>query len=263
MTQPAVSRQVQTLERQLGVPLFERNRRAVVLTEAGRQLLQDAVGLLAYADATSRRVQRIARGGNRLVVGFRSGLTLTSAIRRFSDVQPDVTIETRRIEWDEQESALLGGQVDIAYVRRPIDEQGLELIPLFTEPRLAALPVRHPLAYSRSLTVAEIASERHLRYLESAGAGTTRAPLRSVEEKLEFVASGEGIIVLPQSATIHYTRPDITYVPLSDAEPDEVLLAWPSSRRSQLLTIFIDSAKSAILSTDPAGISAEGMATHL
>lgn len=249
MTQPAVSRQVQALERQLGASLLERNRRAVVLTAAGRQLLQDAVPLIAGADAASRRVQRVARGDARLVVGFRSGLILTDAIRRFSDAQPGVIVETRRIDWDEQESAVLGGQVDIAYVRRPIDEHGLELIPLFTEPRLAALPAGHPLAGESSLTMADIASERHLRYLEPAGTGVARAPLRSVEEKLEFVASGEGIIVLPLSATTHYTRPDVTYVPLSDSEPDQVLLACASSRRSELLNTFIASAQQATSST--------------
>lgn len=247
MTQPAVSRQVQALELQLGASLFERNRRAVVLTDAGRQLLQDAVPLLASADAASRRAQRAARGANRLVVGFRSGLILTDAIRRFGEVHPDVAVETRRIEWDEQEPLVLSGQVDVAYVRRPIDEQGLRLIPLFTEPRLAALPAEHPLASEASLTMAAIASERHLRYLESAGNGTRRASLRSVEEKLEFVAAGEGIIVLPLSATTHYTRPDIAYVPLSDAEPDEVLLACASSRRSHLLNTFIESARAPAL----------------
>ena len=64
----------------------------------------------------------------------------------------------------------------------------------------------------------------HLRYLRAAR--SRRAPLRTVEEKLEHVAAGRGIIVLPLSATLYYSRPDIVYVPVLDAEPDEVLLAY-------------------------------------
>jgi hypothetical protein len=64
------------------------------------------------------------------------------------------------------------------------------------------------------------------------------------------VASGHGIIVLPLSATKHYTRPDVIYVPVSDAEPDEVLLACEASRRSRLISAFIRAAR-AVAAEDP------------
>ena len=70
--------------------------------------------------------------------------------------------------------------------------------------------------------------------------------LRSVEEKLEYVAAGHGIIVLPLSATQYYTRPDIVYVPVTDAEPDEVLLAHEAARRSKLITAFIAAARAEV-----------------
>jgi DNA-binding transcriptional LysR family regulator len=258
LTQPALSRQIQALETQLGIVLLQRDRRTVALTKAGRQLLEDAVPLLAAADAARRRAQRASRGPDRLVVGFRAGLILTDAIRRFTELHPEVTVDTRRIDWDEQETAVLSGQVDIAYVRRPVVERGLRLIPLFTEPRLAALPAAHPLADEPSLTMAAIAAERHLHFLDPVNGSSGRLRLRSVEEKLEFVASGDGIIVLPLSATAHYTRPDITYVPLTDAEPDEVLLACEASRRSKLLTAFIDSARRAVQPRATPSLAAAG-----
>jgi len=71
--------------------------------------------------------------------------------------------------------------------------------------------------------------------------------LRSVEEKLEYVAAGQGIIVLPRSATQYYTRPDIVYVPVTDAEPDEVLLAHEATRRSKLIAGFIVAARGVLL----------------
>ena len=92
--------------------------------------------------------------------------------------------------------------------------------------------------------MADIAGERRLRYLTAVKTGPNRTTLlRSVEEKLEKVAGGLGIIVLPLSSTRFYTRPDIVYVPLTDAEPDEVLLAHEASCRSPLVTAFIDAAR--------------------
>ena len=74
--------------------------------------------------------------------------------------------------------------------------------------------------------------------------------LRGVEEKLEYVAAGHGIIVLPLSATRHYTRPDVVYVPVTDTAPDEVLLAAESSRRSRLITAFAAAARE-VAAEDP------------
>ena len=200
--------------------------------------------LLAAADATRRRVQQAARGTGALVVGFRTGIIPTAAVRRFATEHPEVAVEVKRLEWDDQEQNVLTGCVDVAYVRRPVDERGLKLVPLFRERRLAALPADHPLAARTELTVAELAGERHLRYLEPVKTGPTRTTvLRSVEEKLEKVASGLGIIVLPLSATRFYSRPDIVYVPVVDAEPDEVLLATETSCRSPLVAAFIEAAR--------------------
>jgi DNA-binding transcriptional LysR family regulator len=257
VAQPALSRQVQALEQQLGVRLLERDRRSVALTPAGKQLLEDAVPLLASADAARRRAQRAARGGKSLVVGFRTGITPAEAVRRFRAAEPGANVEMRRLEWDDQEEAVLGGRVDVAYVRRPVDERGLRLVPLYKERRLAALMADHPLAGRESIVEADLAGEKHLRYLEPVKTGPGRTTiLRGVEEKLEYVAAGQGIILLPLSATRHYTRPDIVYVPVADAAPDEVLLAIETSRRSRLLGVFVEAAK-AVAAEDPDVLAAE------
>lgn len=243
LAQPALSRQIQALERQLGTALLERDRRSVSLTAAGRQLLEDAVPLLAAAEAARRRVQRAARGVNRLVVGFRTGVLVTDVVRRFTAAQPECAVDVVRLEWDEQEDAIRSGRVDVAFVRRPIDERTIRLTPLYAEPRLVALPADHPLASAPTLTTAELADEQHLRYLQPVrGADGRTLRLRGMEEKLEYVAAGHGIILLPRSATEHFRRPDVVYVPVADAEPDEVLLAYEASRRSKLLLAFVEAA---------------------
>jgi DNA-binding transcriptional LysR family regulator len=242
LTQPGLSRQIQTLERQLGARLLERDRRNVMLTDAGRQLLEDAVPLLAAAQATRQRVARAARGPRRLVVGFRAGVIPTAAIATIRGLYPDLEVEVKRLESDDQEHNLLCGDVDVAYVRAPINERGLRLIALYQERRLAALRHDHPFADAIELAERDLEGERHLRYLEPPG-GT---PIRSVEEKLEHVAAGRGIIVLPLSATQHYTRPDVVYVPVVDAEPDQVWLAVVASRDSEVINDFVVAATVAV-----------------
>jgi DNA-binding transcriptional LysR family regulator len=243
LTQPGLSRQIQTLERQLGARLLERDRRNVALTEAGRQLLEDALPLLEAVNATRQRVARAARGPRRLVVGFRAGVIPTPAIAGLCELHPDLVVDVKRLEWDDQELNLFSGQVDIAYVREPITEQGLRLIALYHERRLVALRRDHPLAEAEELWQRDIANERHLRYLQPLRLGGT--PIRSVEEKLEHVAAGHGIIVLPLSATRHYTRPEVVYVPVVDAQPDQVFLAFVAQRASDLLEDFVAAAEAA------------------
>ncbi|WP_205696751.1 LysR family transcriptional regulator [Conexibacter sp. SYSU D00693] len=248
LAQPAVSRQVAALERELGVALLERDKRSVTLTPAGEQLLGDARSLLASADGVRRRVQRAGRGRHHLVVGFRAGIVPTATIAAFGAEHPDVQVDVRRMEWDDQEQLILSGRVDIGFVRAPLRREGLRLEPLFSEPRLVALRADHPLADRRRLRHGELADQPHLRYLDPAPVPGLSAStkLRSVEEKLEHVAAGNGIIVLPRSATRYYSRPDVVYVPLTDAEPDHVWLATEAARRSRLLAAFAAAARAAL-----------------
>lgn len=240
IAQPVLSRQIRALEKDLGAALFERDSHGVTLTAAGRQLLDDARNLLAAADATRRRVQRAARGPNRLVVGFRAGVVVTRAVRAFAAAHPEVEVQARRVEWDDQERSILDGTVDLAYVRRPIQERGLRLLPLFAEPRVAMLPAGHRLAGKQELALADLDGEPRLRYLD---AGPDDVPIRTIEEKFERVAGGHGITLVPRSVAEQYSRPDITYVPVPDAEPDEVLLAWEASRRTPLIGDFVRVAR--------------------
>ncbi|WP_329335589.1 LysR substrate-binding domain-containing protein [Streptomyces sp. NBC_01352] len=242
IAQPVLSRQIRALEKDLGAALFERDSHGATLTAAGRQLLDDARNLLASADAARRRVRRAARGPRRLVVGFRAGIVVTHAVRAFGAAHPDVDVQARRVEWDDQERLILDGSVDLAYLRRPIDERGLKLLPLYTETRVAMLPADHRLAGKPELASADLAGETWLRYLDPR---PHDLPIRTIEEKFERVAGGLGITLVPRSVAEQYSRPDITYVPVRDAEPDQVILAWEASRRSPLITAFAEVAQTA------------------
>lgn len=80
------------------------------------------------------------------MVGFRAGIAVAPAVRLFAARHPDVLVDVQRIEWDDQAPMLLDGRIDVGYVRLPIDEAGLRVAPLYTEPRVAVLPTGHKLA---------------------------------------------------------------------------------------------------------------------
>jgi DNA-binding transcriptional LysR family regulator len=185
------------------------------------------------------------------------GLIVTGAVRALAAVHPDLTIDVVRTSWDDQVDVVHDGRVDVSYVRLPVDGAGLKLIPLFSEPRVAVLPADHRLAGKEAVEIADLAGE-HL--LQDPGAvpewfqvahemqsRTGRRPppaMRTVEEKLEHVATGHGIVVLPHSTAAFYRRPDVTSVTIIDIGPNQVNLAWDASRRSRLIYDFAELATS-------------------
>ena len=109
--------------------------------------------------AHGRRVTGAARGGRRLMVGFRAGIAVAPAVQQFATGHPDVLVDVQRIEADEQAPMLLDGRIDVGYIRLPIDETGLRVTPLYREPRVAVLPTSHRLAGKEELTEADLVGE--------------------------------------------------------------------------------------------------------
>ncbi|MER6440232.1 LysR substrate-binding domain-containing protein [Streptomyces sp. NPDC001185] len=249
IAQPVLSRQIRALEQDLGASLFTRDRHGVALTDAGRQLLADTGPLLASAHAVRRRVSDAARGSRRLTVGFRAGIPVIPAARAFEARHPDVVVDVQRIEWDDQAPMLLDGRIDVGYVRLPIDEAGLRVTPLYTEPRVAVLPAGHRLAGRTEVTEADLAGEPLVWHADPSTQPTRRPHpdagylARGVDETLEHVAAGRGISFLARSASVFYSHPEVVYVPIPDLSPDQVCLAAAESQTSPMVDDFFAAAQ--------------------
>jgi DNA-binding transcriptional LysR family regulator len=251
ITQPVLSRQIRLLETQLKVQLFIRDSRSCALTAAGHLLLLEAATLVADANSLQTRLARLGAGTTYFTVGFMPGLTVTQPVRALASRHPEVEFQVLRTTWIDQVDVLLDGRVDVGCVRMPIDTTGLHTEHLFSEPRLAAVPVHHRLATRADIRLAELAGETMLQHPAGIPEWQTmiasrpdQAPdlaamnFRSVEEKLEAVAAERGVSVLPESTACYYRRSDITYLRITDIPDNEVRLAWIANRRDPVITEF-------------------------
>ncbi|GGF34600.1 LysR family transcriptional regulator [Subtercola lobariae] len=234
IAQPVLSRQIRALEVELGCDLFERTTRSVSLTPSGLHLQRTAPSLLAASNSTVRGVHEAARGAKHLAVGFAPGLSVAPVVHAFESEHPDCAIELVRLNWFEQGEALLDGTVDVGFLRRPFEDRGLRTIAVGAETSVVFLPATHRLASQKTVLQAELDGEKIL--------DGERRHTSSIEEKLELVAAGHGLAVLPESVGAYYHSDALARVPLADAPPHELCLAVLSSRRQPHLRAFLHTA---------------------
>ena len=167
MTQPPLSRQIQILERVLGVQLLARTSRIVRLTPAGRKFLPEARRILQLAESATVSAQRTAAGetgsvtiGFTAVAGYRFLPELIIAAR---ERLPDVDFVLHEMVTAEQVDALVSHRIDIALLRPPVRRE-FESIRVMREPLLVALPANHRLAKGRLPTLADFDRQPFVMY---------------------------------------------------------------------------------------------------
>ncbi|WP_219462205.1 LysR family transcriptional regulator [Nonomuraea rhizosphaerae] len=163
MTQPAVSRQIATLERRTGVRLFERLPRGVRPTGAGRAAIEQAGRVLGEVALFETRMRDHATGraGRVRVSAFPSAATsyVPERFRAFAALHPDV--ELSLTVGGDPGAAVVAGEVDVALLTSwDTPPKGVEVLPLLEDELLVALARDHPLAGGESVRLRELAAER-------------------------------------------------------------------------------------------------------
>jgi DNA-binding transcriptional LysR family regulator len=256
IAQPPLSRAMQRLEHRLGVPLFDRSGPRLALTEAGETLLKESSLVFDALDSAVRRTQRAGLSSRALVVTAKPGVAtellhhLVAELRQ-SDELPGIQIVVSG--FGEQADMVRDGRADVALVSRPFDDHGLETELLYTEPRVAALPVDHHLAASETLDSAALAgipaprwsgaNEADHNYWSARPDDPVDGPIvQDSAQLLEVVAFGQAIALVPSSMAARNVRPDVVYRPVSDAEPYRMLVVWPAGSRSAEIARFVEAA---------------------
>lgn len=237
ISQPPLSRQIQDLEEELGLPLFERGSRPLKLTEGGRFFYGHATRLLEQAAQAIRTTKRIAQVQRRLVIGFVPSTiygALPRLVRLFRAAQPQTELALVEMSSVEQIEALKNGRIDVGFGRVRLDDPSVKREILREEPLVAAIPMEHELAQERgALSLTEIAKHDHLVYPRNPrpsyadqvltlfrDMGLEPRAVHEVQElqtALGLVASGMGLCLVPASA--NRMRPDeVVYRPVAEAK---------------------------------------------
>jgi DNA-binding transcriptional LysR family regulator len=264
MAQPPLSHQIGLLENELGVVLFDRSRRAIRLTAAGRALLPEARRLLADLDQSVRMVRRVGDGaGGVLSIGFVPSAAngdLPHLIRRFRADHPGAELVLREMGPDALLRALHDRQLDVALLYLPVTDPELASYQLSTEQLLLALPADHPAVDAGPVDLRDVRHEPfvmpeqhdvpglHARITELLAEAdiTPKVAQQGVwmlQTVLGLVAAGVGLAIVPSSVAI-LNRAGVALRPLRGT-PRTVELAavWKRDHRSDLLADFQDCIK--------------------
>jgi DNA-binding transcriptional LysR family regulator len=162
-----------------------------------------------------------------LRLDYVAGVSPAKWLRVWGDRRPDLPLEARRVPQSEQLTALLAGDADVAFVRLPVDDDGLHTIPLWEERAVAVLPKEHPLAAAESLVLADLDGEP--RAPEQADAAMT----------VELVAAGTGLALMPHGVARLHHRRDVVAIPVTDAATTRVALVWRVERDDADIQEFV------------------------
>jgi len=263
VAQQALSAQIQQLEARLGVRLFERTTRQVSLTGAGEQLLPHAVATLAALDAGVGQLDAVRRAESATLRVGLSGTAMvplaSSTMRLFSERHPDVSLAVSNAGLNQPAAGLKEGTVDVAFVRPPFLDEGLSMVTLLTEERLAVLREDHPLAAREHVRPEDLVREPWIwvegadplaRAFWSLQEFRGDAPLRdgtrvnSFEEAFGAVTAGLAITCQAESAVraVASGFPELRFVPLRGAPPAQVAVAWRTAHELPTARAFVETA---------------------
>ena len=250
ITQPALSRTIRQLETVAGVQLLERSTRHVTLTPSGQEFLVDARTALASVQHALNKV----RGGASIRLGFSWLLPdpwAQKAVRTFEE-RTSASIEF--VSCPEPLEALRAALVDIALVRGepPIHGADIQLIPLFTENRIAVCSATSGLADRGHVSWDEIAKWPLVVNMLSGTTGPWswpegHGPQKTVEtatfdEWIESVAANRGIGVVPEVAERRISHPALSFIRIDDAPQIPVQIAFMSRNAGSLIRQFAEAA---------------------
>ncbi|MEV4754173.1 LysR family transcriptional regulator [Micromonospora sp. NPDC049559] len=254
IAQPALSQQIQRLERELGARLLVRNRRQVQLSPAGAAFLPEARAALAQADRAASVARRTAAGElGRLALGFVGSVTdelLPRLLPEFRIRYPELRLELREMTSAEQVAALERGELDLGLLRPPA--RGLRTRLVHREPLVVALPAGHRLAGADGpgadeLDGAELRGEPFVLFPRHKGPGLYDMIIdycqRSgvtptvVQEAVQMqtitalVAAGTGVALVPSSQRA-VPRAGLVFRPLRSAPAVDLVAAWSDPHRT-------------------------------
>jgi DNA-binding transcriptional LysR family regulator len=262
VAQPALSRQVQDLEEELGFKLFERLPRGVKLSSAGKLFLEDARRILQEVDEAAARAGRVARGrSGTLRVGFTENASwrgvVPESFRRFRELQPDAELQLQPLTSLEQLEAVRSGRLDAGFIfNLPKGDPDLDRLLVALQHLELAVPKGHPLTRLKKLRLSALTDtsfvwfprrqspavyDRLMRTCFRGGLKFPRIVQEGVNEAtiLSLVASGLGVGWVLGTARWRCPESVVIMSVVDLKMPLPLALAWRKDNTSPLLASFV------------------------
>ncbi|KIF73600.1 LysR family transcriptional regulator [Streptomyces sp. 150FB] len=247
IAQPALSKAIRRIEARLGVPLFIRSSRHVELTPAGEALQEHGRHALNAVSAAVRSARRAgdAQAHLRLVLKPGGDAGLLSGILAEYAHQPDA----RRVDIlfsgpADRADFLRDGRADIGLLYAPFDAlDGLAHETLHAEDRVVVMPAGHRLAGHASVRMSDLEGETLPRWKGIPGGDGTGPEVADVVQMLHMITVSRMIGVLPRSL-VEPVPAGLICVPVTDAPPSRLVLAWNEQDRRPLVASFVAAALS-------------------
>jgi DNA-binding transcriptional LysR family regulator len=256
IAQPPLSYQIQQLERDLGVRLFERTKHRVQLTDAGQVLLDAAQRIFGQMEQTVHAVRRVGQGEvGLLTVGFipsASNNILPIILQLFRQRFPDVQLFLKEMTPDQVVRGLHDQQIDVGLLYLPLDDSELNTQAVLREPLLAVLPTTHIYATQPQVALHTLAHECFIvppRYASVPGllshimeacrqAGFAPKVVEQawlMQTIIGLVGANMGVALVPASVrNLH--RVGVIYKPLQDVSTEVAMgVIW---RRDETLPVL-------------------------
>ena len=262
VAQPALSRQIQDLEREIGFELFERLSRGVKISAAGKLFLEEARRILHQVHEATERAHRVARGqSGTLRVGFTENTSwrgvVPDSFRRFRARYPDAELQLNPLPSLHQLEAVRSGRLDAGFMlNAPKPCRELDQLPVAVHSLVLAAPAAHPLAKIKNLRLRDMTDARFIwfprresaafydRLMYECFRGGLKSP-RIVQEALNeatiltLVAQGIGVGFVIEPA--RWRCPDsVAILKVTDLKLSLPLaLVWRKDNVSPLLSKFV------------------------
>ncbi|MHA6261407.1 LysR family transcriptional regulator [Sporosarcina sp. CAU 1771] len=226
ITQPPLSMQIQSLEKEIGVLLFHRTNRSVELTEAGQQFYKDVLKISDSLKGSIENAKRIHLGKlGSLRVGFVGSATyniLPAVLREFRKQYPDVQVHLSELSTPAQLEALRQNEIDVGVIRPPVLDDTLHTEIISIQPCILAVPKHHPLLELKEVTLNDLKPHPFVLLSSKTWPGLYTDILSLCnpfiqQEALEFqtviglVAAGMGIAIVPKSTMNLHTQ-EVVYI---------------------------------------------------
>lgn len=250
MAQPPLSQQLRLFEDELGVTLFERTGRRLLLTEAGEALYRKSERILEELGEVEREVRETGKGLKgtlRIGVVKSCFASLPKQMNQYHSSYPDVTFSIREGDTYAVGELVKSKEVDIGFVRLPIDLHSFDTIHLTREPFVVAMSESFAIGKERSITLDKLSSIPLLLLHRISGAGQYELVLQAFKEKgiqptifcecpdvtilLSLVSNGMGATIVPASTLHAFHTPHIRTFDIDQTEIfAESALIWLKDR---------------------------------